>query len=270
MHKVFCWMQIVSFFLIAVYAGVFLFFPHEFSSSTFAERDVSYEEYIERLNNGTTDWQRYNAASALGEIGNRAAIPHLINSLRDKSPSVRLNSIHSLGELKATNAIDDIKLLLTDSSEDVRKSAGYVIKELESVESVPGQQDVFYCILILAPAIIILFSLGVKLVFYLKYKSSRLVQGVTYIAWPLGVFFAWFSQRPYQINETRMVVGFPFEAVVFQYESGDWVDYVSSLTMPLLTFDMLYALFLPQVLIAIILFIVYGIDRKKGLPDKLN
>src|SRR5689334_21655894 len=71
----------------------------------FAEPGVSVAEYVERLNHGRTEWQRYNAAAALGELGATSAIPALLDALSDPSESVRVNAIHSLGDLHASQAI---------------------------------------------------------------------------------------------------------------------------------------------------------------------
>ncbi|QBB69560.1 hypothetical protein ELE36_03725 [Pseudolysobacter antarcticus] len=103
----------------------------------FAEPGISVAAYIDRLKDGTTEWQRYNAAAALGELGDRSAVPALIEALGSPSKSVRENALVSLGNLGAVQAIPSMKKLLHDASPDVRANAAYSLAELGAVEAIP-------------------------------------------------------------------------------------------------------------------------------------
>ena len=51
---------------------------------------------------------------ALGEIGDRASIPPLIQTLNDRSPDMRVLSIYALEKLKAKEALPQIRSLVQD------------------------------------------------------------------------------------------------------------------------------------------------------------
>jgi HEAT repeat protein len=51
---------------------------------------------------------------SLGQIGDRSAIPPLIESLNDPNPSMRVLAIHALVELKASDALPRLRALLND------------------------------------------------------------------------------------------------------------------------------------------------------------
>ena len=250
--------------LVALIASVWILAPAYFQSKISAEAGISVQEYIARLKSGATEWQRYNAAAALGELGDKSAIPYLIDALSSPSEWVRENAANSLGELSAIDAIPDLKKLSNDPSPDVRSNAGQAIKNLEGLKNEPSSSFGLFYLLIIAPAIVILAALLTKLRLLPRFRSSALVRSLLYAAWPLGLLFAWLAQRPYLFSESRKSIGFPFEAAVFNYESGSWVDYVGPLTMPILSLDVVYALFSPQVLLAAILGVLFFLSRRRG------
>jgi HEAT repeat protein len=51
---------------------------------------------------------------ALGEIGDKSAVPPLVQMLNDKSPDMRVLAIYALEALKATQALPQLHLLLND------------------------------------------------------------------------------------------------------------------------------------------------------------
>jgi HEAT repeat protein len=51
---------------------------------------------------------------ALGQIGDKSAIPPLINALHDKNPDMRVLAIHALEQLNAKQALPEIRTLLGD------------------------------------------------------------------------------------------------------------------------------------------------------------
>ena len=65
---------------------------------------------------------RRGAASALGEAG-ETAVPALIEASQDKNERVRIFAIESLGKIGSQSAISAIRAALQDESEDVRTSA---------------------------------------------------------------------------------------------------------------------------------------------------
>lgn len=127
----------VSAFLLCVSSAVAQEKPSsccdESQTRIFAEPGISVAQYVDRLKNGRTEWQRYNAAAALGELGARSAIPALIDALNDSNEWVRVNAIHSLGDLHATEALPRLRQMIMDPSSDVQVAAKQEVASLQSV-----------------------------------------------------------------------------------------------------------------------------------------
>ena len=58
----------------------------------------------------------YKVAWALGEIGDKSAVPPLLHSLDDKSPDMRVAAIDALVNLQATEALPKLRVLLRDNT----------------------------------------------------------------------------------------------------------------------------------------------------------
>jgi HEAT repeat protein len=101
----------------------------------FAEPGISVSGYIDRLEHGTSEWQRYNAAAALGELGDKTAVPALMDALGSSSEWVRTNAVQALGALNATEAVPRLQLLTMDPSADVRAAARQAIDDLAPTKS---------------------------------------------------------------------------------------------------------------------------------------
>ena len=220
MRNAVCWLQMGLVVVVVLIASVWFLAPAHFQPKISAEAGISVQEYIARLKSGSTEWQRYNAASALGELGDKSAIPYLIDALSSPSEWVRENAASSLGELGAIDAIPDLKKLSNDPSSDVRSNAEQAIKDLEGLKNEPSSSFGLFYLLLVAPALVIVAARLAKLRFLPRFRTNALVRSFLYAAWPLGLLLAWFAQRPYLVTESRKSIGFPFEAAVFNYESG--------------------------------------------------
>jgi HEAT repeat protein len=82
----------------------------------------------------------YKVAWALGEIGDGAAIPALLDALQDQSPDMRVASIDALATLRATDAPPKLRLLLRDNEQihtgklnTVSESARLAIAKLQAI-----------------------------------------------------------------------------------------------------------------------------------------
>ncbi len=73
---------------------------------------------------------RFGAAKALGEIGDRRAIPGLIEALNDPEGVVRFWAIDALGKLKADEAAEAIGKLLQDKRDSIRDLAREVLDQM--------------------------------------------------------------------------------------------------------------------------------------------
>ena len=115
----------------------------KFDEHIYAEPGVSSATYIDRLKHGTTEWQRYNAAAALGELRDKSAIPALVEALGSPSEYVRENAVASLGDLDAVQAIPNVKKLLHDPAADARANAAYALAQLGAADSLADIQSLY-------------------------------------------------------------------------------------------------------------------------------
>jgi HEAT repeat protein len=81
---------------------------------------------------------RWNAASGLGNIGDRAAVRPLIALLRDPSPIVRRFATAALGNLKAREAVPEIIAVLGDKDAEVRIAAAGALIPMRDARAVPA------------------------------------------------------------------------------------------------------------------------------------
>ncbi|MEW6110044.1 MAG: HEAT repeat domain-containing protein [Nitrospirota bacterium] len=97
---------------------------------------MNFEQLIEDLKKGT-GMKRAEAAKHLGKINDMRAVKPLVEALQDTNMGVRNNVAFALGELGAREAIPHlIKVLLGDPEEWVRKSAAKALGMLGSREAV--------------------------------------------------------------------------------------------------------------------------------------
>jgi HEAT repeat protein len=75
-------------------------------------------------------WGRRVAANALGNINDPAAVEALIDMLKEDDPYVRRNAAYALGKLKDERAILPLIELLKDSNEWLRKSVQTVLVKM--------------------------------------------------------------------------------------------------------------------------------------------
>lgn len=80
-------------------------------------------------NNWHMKWQ---AAEALGEIGDKKAIQPLIKILNNENPWVRKTAANALGSLGDECAVKPLRALLDDNDSDVREAAAKAITKLSN------------------------------------------------------------------------------------------------------------------------------------------
>jgi ribosomal protein L40E len=73
---------------------------------------------------------RFGAAKALGDIGDRRAIPGLLRALDDPEGVVRFWALDALGKLKADEAVESIGKSLQDKRESIRDLAREVLTQI--------------------------------------------------------------------------------------------------------------------------------------------
>ena len=87
--------------------------------------------YIWRLK--SKNWQvRQAAAEALGRIGSKEAVPHLIEALKDEDWNVRFKAAEALGEIGSKEAAPHLIEALKDENLNVRKAAAEALGEIGS------------------------------------------------------------------------------------------------------------------------------------------
>ncbi len=75
---------------------------------------------------------RAHVATALGSLGNAAAVPALAAAIADESPEVRLRALAALGELEDTRGTAAATAALKDPDAGVWRAAVYVLAEVGS------------------------------------------------------------------------------------------------------------------------------------------
>ena len=88
---------------------------------------------IPALMDGLNDPQAENEIStllALGLIGDNSAVPGVVNQLQNKEAAVRKMAAYVLGALKDPSAIHDLQVALNDTSQDVRWHAAMSLAEM--------------------------------------------------------------------------------------------------------------------------------------------
>src|SRR5215831_5533281 len=88
---------------------------------------------IPALLDGLNDPQAENEIStllALGLIGDNAAVPGVLKQLQNKEPAVRKMAAYVLGAIKDPSAIHDLQVALNDDSQDVRWHAAMSLAEM--------------------------------------------------------------------------------------------------------------------------------------------
>ena len=90
------------------------------------------ENLITILKNGKSKYSRWEAAEALGKIGDARAVDLLIEKLKDKKLLVRWKAAEALGEIKDHRAVEPLIQVLNDKDEDwsARKSAAEALGKI--------------------------------------------------------------------------------------------------------------------------------------------
>ncbi len=83
----------------------------------------------------TDDETRYEAASALGEMGEEGAVSHLIELLGDRDSDVQMAVIRSLGEIGGAQAKKVLQKCLNSDSEAIAEMAEDALEELAAGEN---------------------------------------------------------------------------------------------------------------------------------------
>jgi HEAT repeat protein len=94
------------------------------------------EPLLEALLKGT-EFARVYAATVLGCIGDRRALPLLVDALSDASPAIRQAAIKGLWFFREPSTVPALVQALQDSSSDVRCSAASALGFIGSPEAVP-------------------------------------------------------------------------------------------------------------------------------------
>jgi HEAT repeat protein len=93
------------------------------------------------LQNDKENKVRSRAAYTLGKVGNKDAVPSLIEALSDKDVTIRYKAATSLGELKDERAVNPLIYALFDENINVREYAAEALGELKNPQAVTPLLD---------------------------------------------------------------------------------------------------------------------------------
>lgn len=94
-------------------------------------------EIMKELSGGSAEL-RYEAAVASGELGDKTAVPVLVQLTQDADVEVQLASIQALGHIGGDEAKKCVQLCLESSSEAVRQVAEQAVAEINEMAGLPN------------------------------------------------------------------------------------------------------------------------------------
>ena len=103
--------------------------------------DMADKAEVERLVRELSDsdyTMRWDAATALGELGDTSAMPALIRALSDSDTLVRERAATALGRLGDDSAVPALMKALSDSDKGVRAHAATALGNLDDTSAVPS------------------------------------------------------------------------------------------------------------------------------------
>src|SRR4029079_16858556 len=74
---------------------------------------------------------RRAAATSLGQLEDKRAVPSLVTALRDDDAEVRQQAAWALGQLEDKRAVDGLMAALKDANTDVRRKSSWALGQLE-------------------------------------------------------------------------------------------------------------------------------------------
>ena len=92
------------------------------------------------LRSDASEKVRETAAWALGERGDRSAIPALVAALGSRNVEIRRKAVWAMGEIGPKSAPPELIAMLKDPDEDVRATTAWALHEIEDPAAVPGLQ----------------------------------------------------------------------------------------------------------------------------------
>jgi HEAT repeat protein len=95
---------------------------------------------VEGLNDAQVDNQIY-ALWALGSLGDSVAVPEILKKLDGPDPALRRTAAYVLGALKDPRAIHDLQVALNDPNDDVRWNAAMALAQLNDASGATVLMD---------------------------------------------------------------------------------------------------------------------------------
>ena len=103
-----------------------------------ADSDQELDSLLKKLQSPDAEVQlRWEAAMALGHLGDQRAVQPLIEALKDPNRDVRLAAAEALGYLRDKRAVPHLIAALKDPNRDVRLAAAWSLGYLEDKRAVP-------------------------------------------------------------------------------------------------------------------------------------
>lgn len=99
--------------------------------------DEAAERWIPRIRDEEKEEIRVLAMEASAALGNRNAIPAILERLGKEDPLATLTAVQALGTLRAKEAVASLTLLLRDSNPGLRQESARVLAELSGNDAAP-------------------------------------------------------------------------------------------------------------------------------------
>ena len=118
--------------ILAAACALCLMLPASATASSFLDRKL--EDWLHDLTTAKKPAGRRSAAFALGRLGERAAIPPLIELLKSPEEKIRYSAVYALGDLATKddqNVIIALRPLLEDIAPNVRDATQAALAKIE-------------------------------------------------------------------------------------------------------------------------------------------
>ena len=104
------------------------------TAENFNDAANEFAELIDTMLNSTDDFERGDAAKALGQMGDERVVAPLVQALRDSEDAVRWEAARALSMI-GEPAVESLLNLLSDQDDDVRGRAAHALGDIRDTRA---------------------------------------------------------------------------------------------------------------------------------------